>query len=202
MRSVAAFVECDLFPRPFNRKYTMRTAVIAVFSIAALATTFEVAAADEPFTLTIPTQGWTIAFASPPLRDYQGEAKDKSFVFRATEEKNFNLSVFVEQPKNKDATHEACFNYYWPLAKRNPMIDQGSVKVEKGEKFVKVTYLIKAGPATASNANFYFAFQGRWIDVHASYYPSAADDEQKLAAFEKSLSYEVTKNTAAPKQTK
>lgn len=173
--------------------------LIAVTNITAIAATQLATRADEPFTLTIPGQGWTVDFESPPLKQFQGESKGKTFVFRATEEKAFNLSLFVEEPKNSETGHEACFNYYWPRSKRNPMIDQKSVKIEKTPKYVKVTYQILAGDSNAANANFYFAFQGRWIDLHVSRYPAAAGDDEKLAAFEKSIAYEVTKKAAKPK---
>jgi hypothetical protein len=177
----------------------MRAMLIALTTLAAVPVTHRPIRGDEPYTITIPGQGWTIAFESPPLREFQGESKGNTFVFQATERKAFNLSLFVEEPKNEEKGHEACFNYYWPKAKRNPMIDQASAKVEKTDKFVKMTYRIKADEVSALNVNYYFAFQGRWIDVHVSRYPAAADDEQRLAAFEKSLVYEVIKENSKSK---
>jgi hypothetical protein len=176
----------------------MRTATVFLVLLVSFTVTSRESLADEPFKLTIPDQGWTIAFESPPLRQFQGETKGKSFIFQATEQKSFHLSLFVEEPKNKDNTHEACFNYYWQLAKRNPMIDPSSIKVDKSSKFVKVTYRIKVDDASALNANYYFAFQGRWIDLHVSWFPPAAGDEQKLTAFEKNLSYDTIKPNSQP----
>ncbi len=147
----------------------------------------------EPFTVTIPGQGWTIVFESPSLQNFKGQSNDKAFQFQANGEGGLNLSIFVEDPSNKDAGHAACADYYWPLAKRNPMIDQDSVKTTKLDNFVKVTYNVKAGAKTAANVNYYFAFQGKWIDVHISRFPSSEDDAKILAAFEKSLIYKAAK---------
>ena len=47
------------------------------------------------------------------------------------------------------------------------------------------------------NVNYYFAFKGRWIDVHISKLPRGRDDEQIFAAFEKNLSYQ--ENTPPPR---
>jgi hypothetical protein len=168
----------------------MRTAIFAAVLLSSLVASEQHALADEPYTITIPGQGWYVSFESPPLRQFQGETRGKDFAFQATEKKAFNLSMFVEEPKEDDGTHEDCYDHYWPLAKRNPLIDQDSVKVEKGDKFVKVTYQVNAGNVNSLNANYYFAFHGRWIDLHVSFFPSAADDKDKLAAFEKSLVYQ------------
>ena len=80
------------------------------------------------------------------------------------------------------------------------MIDQASVKIDKTEKFVKVSYLINVGKVgkavgetRSTNVNYYFEFQNRWIDLHASLFPAAKDDDELLAALEQSLSYQALK---------
>ena len=78
------------------------------------------------------------------------------------------------------------------------MIDQDSVKVEKSEKFVKVTYKVTAGDTSGINVNYYFAFQDHWIDLHISRFPPGPDDAEKFAAFEKSLVYEKIKAKDKP----
>ena len=177
----------------------MRTKFIAAISVLVIAISCQSILADELYTLTIPGQGWSVAFAAPPLLEFQGQSNGKSFVYQAADRKAFNLSLFVEEPKNSQTGHEACFNYYWPKSKRNPMIDQATVKIEKMPKFVKVMYRIKAEESTALNANYYFAFHDRWIDLHVSLFPPAPDNEQKLAAFEKSIVYEITKDKTKSK---
>ena len=68
-----------------------------------------------------------------------------------------------------------------------------SVKIDKLERFVKVTYKVTVGDTAGINVNYYFAFQDRWIDLHVSRFPAAPDDAEKFAAFEKSLVYETIK---------
>jgi len=152
----------------------------------------------EPFNLTIPGQGWFIAFESPSLSNFVGQTNGKSSQFRAIGETGFNVTIYVEEPKGKSESHESCFNYYWPLAKRNPTIDQPSVKVMKTDRFVKVSYVSKVAEGNketaTSNVNYYFRFKGRWVDVHVSRYPPRKDDDEVLAAFEKSISYRTSKS--------
>jgi hypothetical protein len=133
---------------------------------------------------------------------FLGQSNGKDFSFRATSgESGFNLSLFVEEPKKKNqATHEACFNHYWPLAKQNPLIEEDSVKTEKTDNYVKVSYDLTVGKdETSPHVNYYFVFKDRWIDVHVSRFPSAADDKEIFAAFEKSLTYKTTKDDSKAK---
>ena len=145
----------------------------------------------EPFVITVPGEGWTITLDVPPLTTTMGEVKGKNFKFEGRTDDGFNLSVFVEQAKGKADSHEAVYNYYWPLAKRNPLIDQQSVQTAKGDKGVKVTYVCQAGNDTMPNVNYYFAFKGRWVDVHVSKLPVANGDERIFEAFGNGLSYQV-----------
>lgn len=177
----------------------MRATVIAAVGPLIVALMHQAMLADEPFTITIPGQGWSVAFEAPPLSQFQGQSHGKTFIFQGTEPKAFNVSMFVEEAKSKDSTNESCFKYYWPLAKRNPLIDQQSVKKETLPKFIKVTYLVRAHESTAFDVNYYFAFQGCWVDLHASWFPAATDADQKLAAFEKSIAYEMGKDKAQAK---
>jgi hypothetical protein len=172
----------------------MRVTFSLVFAVLLVQTS---ARSAEPFTVTVPGQGWTIAFESPSLQNYKGQSNDKAFQFQAMGEGGFNLSIFVEEAGAKEGGHAACADNYWPLAKRNPMIDQESAKTTKTDNFVRVAYNIKAGDGAnvkiVANINYYFAFQGKWIDVHISRYPSTAADADILASFEKSLTYKITK---------
>ena len=149
----------------------------------------------ESTTITIPDQGWTLSFDSPSLEHFSGDAKGKDFVFNAADEGGFSLSIYVEEPKNAKTGHEACFDYYWPLAKRNPLIDAKSATIEKSDHFVKVSYNVTVSDGgektTVRNVNYYFAFQGRWVDVHVSRYLSGDDDAKLFDTFERSLTYKI-----------
>ena len=176
----------------------MRAVLAATLLVALSLSTSKPIAGAEPFRLTVPNQGWFLTFESPPLINYLGQTKGKNFQFRAVGETGFNVSMFVEEPKAKADGHEACFNYYWPLAKRNPMVDQKTVKVTKTDRYVKVSYSIKVRDGdkevASPHVNYYFAFQDRWMDVHTSRYPPGKDDDDVLGMFEKSISYRALKD--------
>ena len=157
-------------------------------------------AAAEPFTLSVPRLGWQIRFDGPALARYGGQFDGDDFIFQGTGlENGFNVSAFVETPRGPGATNQDVCDYYWPKAKRNPMIDPQSILISKSEKFVRVTYAMNLPPeanrpgekpAVQANANYYFTYQGRWIDVHVSLIPSEKSPEKAFAEFEKSLVYE------------
>lgn len=135
----------------------------------------------------------------PARGGYRASIHCRSDAIPVAEPKAFNVSMFVEEAKSNDASNESCFKYYWPLAKRNPLVDKQSIKTETLPKFVKVTYLVRAHDSTAFDVNYYFAFHGCWVDLHASWFPAATDADQKLAAFEQSIVVELTKDKAQAK---
>ena len=174
--------------------------VVAAVTLALLA----VPASAEIFVITVPGQGWRITFDGPTMSRYAGQTKGDDFVFQATGAGHgYNLSVFVEKPRDNGDTNEDVYDFYWPQAKQNPLVDQKSVKVEKTDHYIRVTYnqVIPGGLAGGkdlihANANYYFAFEGRWIDVHVSAEPAEKAPDRPFDAFEKSLTYE--KSPAAP----
>ncbi len=85
------------------------------------------------------------------------------------------------------------------------MIDQDSVKVVKGDDYIQVAYEIVVGEGDKSlrvrNVNYYFAYKGRWTDVHVSLFPPKDSDEGLLQQFGESLKYQAFDKdveTAAP----
>lgn len=145
----------------------------------------------EPFVVPVPGRGWQIRFEAPPLKDYMGRSRGDDFQFQGVGVEGFNVTAFVEAPANERPGHEACSEHYWPMAKRNPLIDQASVQVSKAPRFVRVAYLI-APPGNANgkvnrHVNYFIAHQGRWLDVHISQSPPSPDEDEVFAAFEKSL---------------
>lgn len=167
--------------------------LLALLALAALGA----APAVEPFVVTVPDSGWRLTFEAPPLKNYAGQTKEDDFMFQGVGAAGFNVTAFVEAPANDRPGHEACYEHYWPMAKRNPMIDQASVRVTKSDRFVKVAYLIKP-PGTQNgkanrHANFFIAHEGRWLDVHISQSPPRPDEDDLFAAFEKSLACGPTK---------
>ena len=150
-------------------------------------------AQTEPFVVTVPGRGWQIHLQAPPLNKFAGHIQGDSFVFQAAGAGGFNVSAFVEEPSSNRSGHEACFEHYWPMAKRNPIIDQTSVKIVKSKKYVKVSYLVnppgQASGKTNRHVNYYFSHEGRWVDVHASQSPARDEEAKSFEDFESGLSY-------------
>ena len=135
--------------------------------------------------IPISGQGWKIRIPDPGLGQLQQQSGPGQFACRSTTGTGFNLSLFVEKPAGAGTKHGDVFEHYWTLSKKNPLIEEDSVKVERNEKFVKVSY--RLGPMP--NVNYYFAYKGRWIDLHISKLPFAKEDEKLFASFDQLLAY-------------
>ena len=175
--------------------------------LAAAVVAFALVAAPvgaEVFVVTVPGRGWRITFDGPTMARYGGQVQGEDFAFQATGAgSGLNLSAFVETPRGPGMTNDAVYDFYWPQAKQNPLIDEKSVKFDKTDRFVRVTYnVVIPGPGgteqVQANANYYFAFEGRWVDVHVSAEPAAEAPERPFEGFEKSLSYEKTPAATRP----
>jgi len=177
----------------------------------------------EPFRITLPGQGWTLAFDAPPLSNFTGQVTRVGYQLRGAWPGGFTVTVTSEKADKPSARHDESFDHFWPAAQRGPIIDPTTVKVDKTSgRFVKVTYRTKAptfrpggfpaggfgGPSSTAatgsgqagqgsrtqppsnpHVNYYFAVNGRWVDVHVSRSPSASDDQEQLARFERTLVY-------------
>jgi hypothetical protein len=164
------------------------------FCTAVFAVLIMTSAADaEPLTLTIPGTGWYIAFDAPSLTKFQGQAAESGFQYQAASASGFNISIFVEEKGGEDSGNKACSDFYWPLAKRNPMIDQSTVTTRTEKDFVVVSYRVRGEQKGVKfdipNVNLYFEYQGKWVDVHISKYPFEDADQQVLDDFVNSLRY-------------
>src|SRR5262245_47695883 len=119
----------------------------------------------------IPKQGWSISFDSPPLSDKQDSKRGGDYAFKATSDR-FNISLFVEKPHGAGSTNKACYEVYWPQASRNPTIAKDTVQMSETSKYVRVQYYIvtefQEQQIGQLNVNYYFAYSGKWIDVHIS----------------------------------
>ena len=91
----------------------------------------------------IPREGWSIAFDSPPLSGREESRKGGEYAFRASPGR-FNVSLFVENPRNSPGSHRDCYEFYWPLASRNPRIASDTVRSSETPNNVRVQYDIIA----------------------------------------------------------
>ena len=163
-------------------------------SLGALALLFLCAAPafGEKLEVKIPREGWSISFDAPSLSNKQDSSRSGGYAFRGNSGR-FNVSLFVEEPGGAGDTHQACYEFYWNQASRNPLIAKDTVSKSETPKFVSVQYDIVtevAGkPIRMTNVNYYFAFRGKWIDIHASVIEATPSDAAILDAFEASLDY-------------
>ncbi len=140
----------------------------------------------------IPKEGWSISFDSPPLSQEQESRNIDDYAFKATSGR-FNISLFVEKPRGTGSSHKDCYQFYWPRASQNPMIAKNTVLTSDRAKYVRVQYDVftefQGKLIRQRNVNYYFAFRGKWIDVHISMIEPIKEDEGIFAAFDKSLDY-------------
>jgi hypothetical protein len=142
----------------------------------------------EALSIPIPKQGWSISVDAPALARGQGQEEGSNYIYRANNGR-FNLSIFVE-PQVKAGGSKECYEYYWPQANRNPLISKPTVKISNTDKFYRVEYDVVVGPqATQKNVNYYFMFEGKWVDVHVSMMSPTKEDDAVIASFDKGLRY-------------
>lgn len=167
----------------------------AVTEILAVLKTAKYVIGDKLLSRTaipIPGEGWAIEIESPVLADQKESCENNNYVFSASSER-FNLSLFVEQPQGAGKAHKDCYGFYWPQASRNPGIVKVSVATSHSDKYYRVQYdtitEFAGRQVKQKNVNYYFAFQGKWVDVHISITDPTVKDEPVIAAFDKGLSY-------------
>jgi hypothetical protein len=141
----------------------------------------------DAVSIPISDQGWKISFDAPPLAHQQGQQDGPNYVYQANSNR-FNLSIFVE-PQAKAGGSKECYEFYWPQASRNPLISKPTIKVSNTDKFYRVAYDVTAGTIVLHNVNYYFMFNGRWVDVHISVTNYTKADEPLITNFDKGLNY-------------
>ena len=135
--------------------------------------------------LSIPHERWKVVVFTPRLEGPVQESTGGNFVWRSFSRSGHILSMFVEKPATGGRTHDDCFNYYWPRASRNPLIDPQSVQVEHGNRYTRVTYR----SSDIRNAIYYFCFKDRWVDLHLSQPLFNEVEKMNLADFESRFRY-------------
>lgn len=141
----------------------------------------------DTVSIPIPNQEWKISFDAPPLARKQERQAGPNYVYQASSDK-FNLSIFVEPQANPGGSKE-CYEFYWPKASRNPLINKLTIKVSNTDTFYRVEYDIAGETLTQRNVNYYFMFEGKWVDVHISITNPKKEDDAVIADFDKGLSY-------------
>ena len=144
------------------------------------------AAAPKYLAIPIPNQNWKLIIADLGFGDWNKQQENNQFVLHGqTGPGGFNLVVFVEDPVNNFSGNDPVYNFFWTNMAHDSLIDSQSVKVEREDKFIKVSYTAQG----QSNVNYFFAYQGKWADVHLSKGSSGPGDEKMFAEFDSALSY-------------
>lgn len=138
----------------------------------------------------VPDTRWGINLDLPDLANAQGRTDGPNFSYEA-HAGGLMVSLFVEKPKNRKTANADVYQYYWPRAVRNPMIDKASVHMTEQPDFVRVDYfysgIVEGRLIQMKNYNYYFAHEGKWVDVHLSVSNPTAADDATIAQFEAAL---------------
>lgn len=149
--------------------------------------------AYEPSMVVIPTTGWGVIFASPPLKKYEAKRIKNSFRYYASAYKYTQISIYVEPSVHNISSPEGCKNYYWNKAKKNPLIREDTINFISDKLFDRVSYFtdikIQNQDRESGNINFYGYRDGYCIDVHFSKIVTGRDDLAVIMKFTRSLSY-------------
>ena len=143
-------------------------------------------AATTLLTIPIPNQNWKLTIANLGFSDWNKEQDNNQFKLRGLPgPSGFNILILVEGPVNNLGGNDPVYNFFWSNMAHDSLIDAQSVKVERNDRFIKVSYTAQGQP----NANYFFAYQGKWVDVHLSKGSSDPGDEKMFAAFDNGLAY-------------
>ncbi len=143
-------------------------------------------AALKYLSIPIPNQNWKLTIADLGFGDWKKQEDKKQFVLHGqTGPGGFNLVLLVEGPVNDLGGNDPVYDFYWSHMAHDSLIDAQSVRVERTDKFVKVFYSAQGQP----NVNYFFACQGKWVDVHLSKGLVEPGDDKLFAEFDNGLSY-------------
>jgi hypothetical protein len=147
--------------------------------------------------IPLPGQSWEIVIDAPVLGAREDSFTNGQYTLRGHAE-DLILSLFVEYPAVKKGDNKACREFYWSRGSRNPAIRKDSVKISSNERCERVEYLI-APPGIPDdrvmrNVNYFFAHEGRWVDVHISCKNVSLACDGIVAAFDRGLLYREAAN--------
>ena len=144
-------------------------------------------AADAPkyLSIPIPNQNWKLIITDLGYGTWTKQDQTNQFVLRSEPGPGFNLVLIVEAPANNLPGNDPAYNFYWLNMAHDSLIDAQSIKSQRSDQFIKVSYTAHGQP----NVNYFFAYQGRWVDVHLSKGAPGPGDDKLFAEFDGALSY-------------
>ena len=144
------------------------------------------AVATRYLIIPIPNQNWKITIADLGFHNWAKQVDNNQLVLRGqTGPDGFILILFVQNPANTLPGNDPVYNFYWLNMGHNSLIDAQSVKVERRDSFIKVSYTVHGQP----NVNYFFAYQGKWVDVHLLKPSLEPGDKKLFTVFDNALSY-------------
>src|SRR5581483_11784692 len=102
-----------------------------------------------------------------------------------------------EKPRGRGDSHRAAYEFYWPQASKNPMIDKGTIAISERPSYSRVEYELLGEfggkKFKQKSVNYYIAFGGKWVDVHISVIMPTPEDEVAFTTFDNTLTYGLSK---------
>jgi hypothetical protein len=139
----------------------------------------------------VQARGWRITLNTPPIKDRLVQQDDSTFSYHANSGR-LNVAIFAET-RDQQGGHQQCYELYWPQTGANPLIRKQSIKASHTETYHRVEYLvattIHGEPVTQQNVNYYFVFEGKWVQVHLSVVNPTPEDAAIITAFDEGLVY-------------
>lgn len=142
---------------------------------------------NEYVIIPIPNQSWKVTFINLGFSNWDKQTDNNNqFVVHGLPGPNgFNLVLLVNAPANGLPGNDPVYKYFWSNMAHDSLIDAQSVKFERKDKFIKVSYSAQGQP----NVNYFFAYQGSWVDLHLAKPSLEPGDDKLFAGFDNSLSY-------------
>ena len=145
----------------------------------------------ETARIEVPDEGWSLSFQAPGLTQQKQATGKGGFQWMANATP-FVISFFAETPAG-GPTHQACFDHYWALSSRNPTLDKSSISISRTPTYHRVQYdcrgTYQGRPYLQRNVNYFFAFRGRWMDLHVSVLNPTGEGDGIFEGFDRSLNY-------------
>jgi hypothetical protein len=135
--------------------------------------------------IPIPHANWKLTIRNLGFRNWTKQEDNNQFVLRSQPGPGFSLVLIVAVPANNLAGNDPVYDFYWSNMAHNSLIDPQSVKNERTDRFIRVSYTAQGQP----NVNYFFAYQDKWVDVHLSKGSPDPGDAKLLAGFDSGLFY-------------
>lgn len=158
----------------------MRVFLVGLLASCILATAANAALQSVP----VPGASWEIRLDAPELGARRDSYRNACYELQGRAG-DLVLSLFVEPPANRETGHRACREHYWSRGSRNPTLRKDSVVISSSPRYERVEYILGQSGVEMRNVNYFFAHEGRWVDVHVSLRKDHPNIQALLEAFDR-----------------